>query len=298
MPLRNSIITDQLSMDFEKALSIAKGDFDWVEIHSLWGKTIEDIDEEEARQMELLLKKYSLGVSCLSTTLYLMCPLYTTVENLEKFSDRFLLSTGSMREHLEMLRRCIELADRFSTDVVRIFPFRREKGVQKEFPQMVEDMSSALADAVALAEKRGKCLAIENCPHSYLPRGNMTFELANCVKSGSLKLLYDIGNSYKAARWVNPEEFRGEGIEEEYLRIKGRIQHFHFKDYRKTDRGFEHAAFGEGDVGYKELAASIVRDGGDKCISLEPEVEQAGVLRSIHNFTTMRKAAERLPKQT
>jgi L-ribulose-5-phosphate 3-epimerase len=291
MPLRTSIITDQLSMDFEEALSIAKKDFHAVEIHSLWGKTIEDIDDEEARRMELLLKKHSLGVSCLSTTLYLMCPLYTEVTHLEKFSDTFLLFTGSGSEHGEKLRRCMELADRVGTDVLRIFPFRREKGVQKEFPQLIADMSSALAGPVALAQKSGKRLAVENCPHAYLPRGNMTFELAQAMRSDSLALLYDVGNSFKASPWVVPAGFRAEGVAEEYERIRDRVVHFHFKDYRKTGKGFEHIAFGEGDAGFEKLSTTIFGESAEKCISLEPEVDREGVLRSIRNFAAMQKAA-------
>jgi sugar phosphate isomerase/epimerase len=287
MALRSSIITDQISMDFEKALSIAKRDFDSVEIHSLWGKTIEDIDDDEARRMELLLKKHSLGVSCLSTTLYLMCPLYTCVDNLERFSDRFLHYTGTLREHLEMLSRCIELADRFGSGVLRIFPFRVEKGVEKDFPQLVEDIGCALADAVSLAERREKCLAIENCPHSYLPRGNMTFELVERIGSPSCRLLYDFGNSFRSANLPFSEKFKAEGLVEEYGRIKGMVRHFHFKDYRRSEHKFIHAALGEGDIAYAELTALIRGDELEACISLEPEVDEEGVMRSIRNFMAM-----------
>jgi L-ribulose-5-phosphate 3-epimerase len=287
MAVRRSIITDQLSMNFEKALLMAKKDFDLVEIHSLWDKTVEQIDDEEARLAESLLKKHSLGVSCLSTTLYLMCPLYTKVQHLDEFSDKFLVFAGDRGAHLEMLRRCIELADRLGTSVLRIFPFRLEKGVQKDFPQLIEDMHSALEDAVVLAEKNGKCLAVENCPYTYLPRGNMTFQLASAFHSPSLRLLYDIGNSYRSAFLPFPEHFKAESLGKEYERIKDMVAHFHFKDYRKRDNGFAHAALGEGDIGYKELMRSIRRDMGEVCVSLEPEVDEASVLRSVRNFIAM-----------
>jgi sugar phosphate isomerase/epimerase len=52
--------------------------------------------------------------------------------------------------------------------------------------------------------------------------------------------------------------------------------HFHFKDYRKTGKGFEHVAFGDGDAGFEKLSAMIVSEGDEKCISLEPEVEREG----------------------
>jgi hypothetical protein len=38
-------------MDFEKALTEAKNHFEYVEIHSLWNKTVEGIDDAEAHRM-------------------------------------------------------------------------------------------------------------------------------------------------------------------------------------------------------------------------------------------------------
>jgi sugar phosphate isomerase/epimerase len=279
-----SIISDQLSMDFEEALRKAKDYFRHVEIHSLWNKTIEDLDEEEAREVERLLKKHSMKVSCLSTTLFLMCPLYTDVDRLEKFSDTFLVYTGDFANHMDRLRRCVEMSKRFGTDSIRVFPFRLEQNVKVGFGDLVNEMAEKLGEAVSYAEKNAKLLIIENCPHSYLPRGNMTFELANRIKSPNFKLLYDAGNSFKSELLYFPQAYKRESILEEYEKIKGQVRHFHFKDYRKTGKRFTHAVFSEGDVGYRELYALIEKDRGDWCVSLEPEIGGEGVVKSIRNF--------------
>jgi len=290
--LNTSIISDQLSMDFEKALAEAKNHFEYVEIHSLWNKTVEDLDDAEAREVERLLKKYSMKVSCLSTTLFLMCPLYTDADSLEKFSEKFAVFTGELRDHLEMLGKCIDLANRFGTDLIRIFPFRLEKQADPDYGMVMKDMAAKLEGAVSVAESSEKYLIIENCPHSYLPRGNMTYELVKIMGRDSLMLLYDVGNSFRSGYLCFPEKYKRAGIEQEYTMIKDRVRYFHFKDYRKTAGGYEHTPLCDGDVDYFRLYSLIKKDAREKCISLEPEVDEEGVTQSIENFFLMQTRIE------
>ena len=291
-PLKTSIISDQLSMDFEKALATAKNHFEYVEIHSLWNKTVEDIDDTEAREVERLLKKHSMKVSCLSTTLFLMCPLYTDAGGLDKFSETFAVFTGELHDHLKMLEKCIGMANRFGTDLIRIFPFRLENLADLDYGMVMKDMAAKLEGAVTLAETCEKCLIIENCPHSYLPRGNMTYNLVNLVGSSSLMLLYDVGNSFRSECLPFPEMYKRASIEQEYAMIKDHVRYFHFKDYRKTDNGYEHTPLGEGNIDYSSLYSRINKEAVEKYISLEPEVDEEGVARSIENFSSMQTNSE------
>jgi sugar phosphate isomerase/epimerase len=271
-------------MDFERALHSIREQFDCVEIHSLWNKTVEDLSDDEAAEAEALIRKYRIKVSCLSTTLFLMCPLYGEVEHLEKFSDDFLVFIGDLGEHTDRLKRCMELAAQFDTEYIRIFPFRLEGKIGKSYETVVSDMGEALSEAVVSAERGGKCLLLENCPHSYFPRGGMCFELVERIDSSKLMLLYDIGNSFTSDRRQIPDRFRQVSLEQEYEKIKSRVRHFHFKDYRKGADGFHHVAFGTGDIDYENLVAHIKRDGRSVTVSLEPEVEAADLDKSIFNF--------------
>jgi L-ribulose-5-phosphate 3-epimerase len=285
--VRRAIISDQVNMDFEEALHRIRKHFEYVEIHSLWDKTVEDLDDDEAREVETLLKRYGVKVSCLSTTLFLMCPLYTSVETLRRFSDAFLVFTGDVNAHTERLRRCIELSDRFGTTHIRIFPFRTEEGMDVDFSTCISDMKETLSVGVSLAEKDGKLLCLENCPHSYLPRGNMTFELVRSINSENIALLYDPGNSFRAPTSQIPERFRQATLRDEYEHIKELVGYFHFKDYRKTEDGFQHVAFGEGDVGFRDLYVLIRRGNDERTLSLEPEVKNEALEESIRNFIAL-----------
>jgi len=285
--MKTSIISDQINMDFEKALHTAKEYFSYVEIHSLWGKTIEDISDSEAAEMEKLLEKNNMRVSCLSTTLFLMCPLYTEVKTLEPFSDKFLVFSGTRNEHIEKLKRCTELAVRFKADSIRVFPFRKETGIREDMKVILRDMAEIFREASIIAEKKNKVLAVENCPFTYLPRGNMTFELADLVNQPGFSLLYDIGNSYRCGMLDFPEEYKKESLQDEFSRIIQKISHFHFKDYTMKDGKYLHLPLGEGDINYKEFYSYIKKESREWCVSLEPEVDEAGTIKSIENFLRM-----------
>lgn len=285
--MKKAIISDQISMDFEEALFKVKDRFEYIEIHSLWNKTVEELDDIEIHEVEKLLKKYRMHVSCLSTTLFFMCPLYTDVDYLEKFSDKFLVFIGDIDDHVECLQKCIEMGERLNTEYIRIFPFRLEEKATKDFNVYLRDMAEKLQTAVGIAEKGKKYLIIENCPHSYMPRGNMTFELARQINSDRVMLLYDIGNSFRSQNDQYPDEFKKDSLLDEYNKIKEKVIYFHFKDYRKSDNGFQHAAFGDGDVGFTSLYEVIKMDDNDKVISLEPEVDAEGVEISIQNMLAL-----------
>jgi len=285
--MKRTIISDQVSMDFEEALFSVRERFEYVEIHSLWNKTVEDLSDDEAGEVEALINKYRIKVSCLSTTLFLMCPLYGDVQSLEKFSEDFLVFIGDVGEHTERLRRCIELAVQFDTEYIRIFPFRLEGELDRDFETLISDIEHRLSDAVALAARGEKCLILENCPHSYLPKGNMSFELAANIDSRNLMLLYDIGNSFTSEHRHIPDRFGRASLGDEYETIKSMIRYVHIKDYEKTNGGFQHVAFGTGDIDYENLFTRIKRDGRDGFISLEPEVTASDLEKSITNFLKM-----------
>ena len=115
----------------------------------------------------------------------------------------------------------------------------------------------------------------------------MSHELACSMGSRNLMLLYDIGNSFTAARRLIPEAFSQPTLLDEYEAIKSRVRCFHIKDYEKTAQGFRHVAFGKGDIAYNKLFSCIKRDDRDVIVSLEPEVKAHDLETSITTFLKM-----------
>jgi len=67
-----SVITDEISQDFEHALTVAANEFGvgFVEIRGLWKKYIVNLDEKEGAEAKRLLAKYDLKVTDIASPLF------------------------------------------------------------------------------------------------------------------------------------------------------------------------------------------------------------------------------------
>ena len=101
--LKLGIITDQVSMDFEKALkAIKEYGLEYIDIHALWGKNIEELTNDEITVAKKLISKYKLKVSNIGSTCFLQCHLRDNNKNeIKSFSDHFITIFGDYKQHLE-----------------------------------------------------------------------------------------------------------------------------------------------------------------------------------------------------
>jgi len=295
--LKVAILTDQIDADFEKAVFLAKKwGFQYLEIHALWGKTVECLSDYEVNQMARILNRYHLRVSCLSTTLFLMCPLYHDLSSVEKFSDHFLTYTDTYAHHLERLEWCFEMGKRVGAACLRIFPFRLEKGeiTGRSVKTVVSDIAEKLAGPVQRAEHHRLPLVIENCPFSYLPRGIMTFHLLCVVGNPYLKLLWDVGNSFHSMGYQWVREYSDASLVEEYQMIRSHILNIHVKDL-KRGQGNEYrpAVLGSGDIPYREIFALLKGDCYAHFVTGEPELyDYEGISQSVQALKNLTRNLE------
>ena len=71
-----SVITDQIDEDLETALRIARlYGYTHVELHNVFGKSIEECSLKEINTIRTLLNTYELKVSCIASTVFFLCPL-------------------------------------------------------------------------------------------------------------------------------------------------------------------------------------------------------------------------------
>lgn len=69
--MKNSIISDQVSQDLEEALNIiVKEGYEYVELHNVFGHSIETCTREEVDEIQRLLKQYSVKVSNIASTIF------------------------------------------------------------------------------------------------------------------------------------------------------------------------------------------------------------------------------------
>ena len=82
-----SVITDQIDEDLETALRIARlYGYTHVELHNVFGKSIEECSLKEINTIRTLLNTYELKVSCIASTVFFPCPSV----DFSKFSTLFI----------------------------------------------------------------------------------------------------------------------------------------------------------------------------------------------------------------
>ena len=259
--LKLGIITDQVSMDFEKALkTIKEYGLEYIEIHALWDKNIEELTDDEISSAKKLITKYGLKVSNIGSTCFLQCHLRDNNETeIKSFSDDFITIFGDYKQHLDHFKHCIELCEIFETDKLRIFGFRKlEPFTDDTIDLIVEKFKKP----VEIAKKAGITLVLENCPWTYLPNGALVSKVINKIKSIYLRALWDPGNAYVSGVEPYPDD---------YSNVKDLLGHIHMKDFKSLKK--DTVIIGHGDINYQGLLSSLAKSNFQHILSLEPENE-------------------------
>lgn len=275
--MNRSIITDQIHPDLETALKrIQEQGYSIVELHNVFGKSIENLNDKEIQEVKKLLDQYDMKVSAISSTLYFLCPLYGGDE-VTLFNPDFYTIEGDVERHLEYARRAARISKRLNADVIRVFPFRYPKnrpgpyGSEDDFEKIIAHMKKI----AQIGKKEEVQFVLENCPYSHCPKGEMTLRIVQSVNDPHLALLWDPGNSYRAEKHLVPERYKGWSLDEELDHIYPYIRHIHLKNYHydpKQEKPFIHKELKEGDIDFSRLIHRLHELGYKGTVSLEPEV--------------------------
>ena len=289
--MKKSIISDQVSQDLREACKIISDmGYEYVELHNVFHKSIEECSEEETLEIKNILDTYHLKVSNIATTIFFLCPLYDHYE-VSLFNDSFHCIKGDVNIHLNYLENACRIAKTLDCNTVRIFPFRYPDnpdtiivGEEKD----LEKIASLLKLAVTIAEKHNITLALENCPYSHCPKGEMTYKLVKMVNHPNLKLLWDPANSYRAEKHQVPKKYLTLNLEEECALLYDEIAHLHLKNYHydlhKSPKPFIHKALLKGDIEFETL---LNKCPNDVAYSLEPEVSYEETIESMQSLQNL-----------
>jgi sugar phosphate isomerase/epimerase len=164
------------------------------------------------------------------------------------------------REHLEVLRRSIGVAQRLGTHLIRTFTFWKKYPLEHVWDRLVE----AYAEPMAIARDAGVILAIENEYACHVGTGR---ELARFVEA--------LGRPEAAALWDPANAFYDVAGEppfpDGYRAVRDRIVHVHLKDAVRQPGSTQaqHAPLGEGKVNVAGQLAALRTDGYSGFVSLE-----------------------------
>jgi sugar phosphate isomerase/epimerase len=158
-PFKLSVITNEISEDFDHACSVAAKDFgmQWVELRTMWGKNIVDLNAEDISRVQAILAKYNLRVTDIASPLFKVDWPGAPRSKYSSQHDNFAANTESKKQD-DVLNTCIELAKQFKTDKIRCFDFLRLDDVAPYQAAIDEKLRSACETA----RKQGIMLVIEN----------------------------------------------------------------------------------------------------------------------------------------
>jgi sugar phosphate isomerase/epimerase len=158
-PFKLSVITNEISEDFDHACSVAAKDFgmQWVELRTMWGKNIVDLNAEDISRVQAILAKYNLRVTDIASPLFKVDWPGAPRSKYSSQHDNFAANTESKKQD-DVLNTCIELAKQFKTDKIRCFDFLRLGDVAPYRAAIDEKLRSACETA----RKQGIMLVIEN----------------------------------------------------------------------------------------------------------------------------------------
>ncbi|MGA1982533.1 MAG: sugar phosphate isomerase/epimerase family protein [Acidobacteriaceae bacterium] len=282
-PFRVSVITDEISPDFDHACSVAAKDFglSWVEIRALWNKNIVDLNSDEVSRAQAILAKYNLRVTDIASPLFKVDWPGAPRSKFSSSTQNFAANSDFNHQD-QVLSACIDLAKQFKTDKIRCFDFWRLDDVTP-YRAAMDDKLRAAAETT---RKQGVALILENeqeCNTSTAPEA---VRLLAAVPL--LGLNWDAAN----AVWAGEHDAFPAGWA---MLPKDRILHCHCKNTVLNDAG--KPAWSPVDIGLIDWTAqfrALKQMGYHNAVSLETHWRGAGTpeASSRISWAGMKKALE------
>ncbi|MBT5876535.1 MAG: sugar phosphate isomerase/epimerase [Candidatus Latescibacteria bacterium] len=248
-----AVITDEVSQDLEDVIRFC-GDFalDGIEIRSVWNKPPHQLTEGDIARLRDGVGEAGLKVFGIAAPFF-KCD---------------IRSDADFDEHLDILRRCINLAQALDTNLIRVFAFWRQDPFEDYLDQIVERYQ----EPIRIAEAEGIILGVENEHSTMVGTGRDTRTLVNRLDSPAVKVIWDPCNEFHDSRGDVP-------FPAGYNHVKDVLAHVHIKDaVLQPDEGAICVPMGDGEIDFKGQFQALAADGYSGCISLEthwrPKPEQ------------------------
>ncbi len=280
-PFRLSVINDEISGDFDHACSVAANDFglQWIELRSMWGKNVSDLNADDIDRARQILEKYKLRVTDIASPLFKVHWPGAPVSAKGPRRDAAQID-ADFKKQPDVLNRCIDLCKAFQTDRIRCFDYWRLDDA-KPYRAAINDK---LREAARACAAHGLILLLENEMDCNTGTGKEAAEVLAVIHEPNFMLNWDLGNSATfPGDTPYPDDYD--------LLPKNRIGHCHCKDtIRKPDGKFEWAPVGGGMIDWVGQFRAFEHDGYHHAVSLETHwhggVPPAGSGMSVSEAST------------
>jgi len=251
-----SVITDEIDVDLEHALDVMN-EYGVVsaEIRTIWDKNVADAPDEYIDRVKKIVTERGVKVVGIASPFY-KCDL-AGVESEEPAGSLHDAVVKGYDEQLSVLNRCIEIAKKLDTRYVRVFTFWNKIPLT---PEVEDRIVKAYAEPIALAEKEGIVLLIENEHACLTGTGVETARIIAKINSPVVRAIWDPGNAFMAGETTFPDGYEA---------IKPYVEHVHVKDAKMTEIGKVWTVVGEGECRWEDQIKALKADGYKGFLSLE-----------------------------
>jgi sugar phosphate isomerase/epimerase len=241
---RLGAMTDEISQDFEHAVAVCKEyGLQTAEIRSVWNKPPQDLTDTDIKAMKAILEEAGMTVSCIASPFY-KCDLD---------------DAEARGQHLEILRRCIALAQAMGATLVRGFAFWKVPDLDAAWGQIIE----AFGEPIQIVSEAGIILAIENEASTSMATAALVERFLRETDHPNIKAIWDPANEVFADDGERP-------YPEAFERVKPWMVHFHLKDALRDEEGKPRCVpIGEGSIDYPGQLAALLASDYDGAVSLE-----------------------------
>ena len=262
--MKLGVITDGISRDLGHALTVMdEFGLDHAELQFIGDKEVGDLDATERASALELIRKHEKSVSCISRHLFAGMPMAGSVPG-----------DPLHTQHMDALKRCIEMAHQFDCRTVRIMTGKKEmilwgkNGAEKwnvakgaweaQLPLIAPAVELARSEAITLVVETGNGTMVNSCF-----TGRKLID--DLDAKDALKVLWDPANNCWCGETAYPDG---------YQEIKdGYLGHIHIKDvYADPPRAtLEVRPMLQGQLAdqFQPMADALRRDGYDGTISFE-----------------------------
>src|SRR6202012_2399293 len=192
-PFKVSVISDEISQDFDHACSVIANDFglQWVEIREMWGKNLQTSTDAEIAEAQKILAKYKLQVTDIASPLFKVDWPGAPKSQYGSKGDLHGAAEVAYKQQDEVLARSISLAKQFKTNKIRCFDFWRLDDVAP-YRAAIDEKLRSTAEVVG---KQGLLLVIENEFACNTATGREAAKVLAVVQSPHFALNWDPGNA-------------------------------------------------------------------------------------------------------
>jgi len=239
-----SVISDEISQDFQRVVDVCREyQVPLVEPRSVWDTPPHKLSDEQLAEMKRILDAAGMGVACIASP-FLKCDL----GNEEQY-----------REHLGILRRCIEMAHFFGCNIIRGFTFWKTGPAEAVWQQLLD----AYAEPIKICEAEDVYIGIENEASTHIATAAEAERLYQDLASDRVKAIWDPANEVYAEDGELP-------YPDAYRRMRPYLIHVHIKDAVRGPDGTRCVPVGIGGyIDYHGQLQALVDDGYEGACSLE-----------------------------